>query len=225
MYDRVCKLETGFAACLGAVNRAVGTNLSPPRVKALDTRHFALHEHMPGDVASLAWSRFELRGCDSNSTRPTIRNSRVLPRPSDFYEGGAAGREAAAIVAELYAVDFKQYGYDPRHFDEEALREFGEVSSKGAAAAHGGRAARARDGHCPKGTSNHLGPAAARQPTECMGWCDGAKEKKGHEHTCGLAGCAGCGFCGWRRQGARGGGDAGGVHRGGGHGAEERARL
>ena len=214
VYDKVCKLETGFAACLNSVNRAAGTNLTPPRVKALDTRHFALHEHMPGDVASSAWSRFELRGCDVNSTRPTIRNSRVLPRPSDFYQGGVAGREAAAIVAELYALDFKQYDYDPRHFDEEALQEFGEASKKGGAGGHGGAGgSAARDGGCPKGTSDHVEPEPP--PTGCMGWCDGAKEKKGKEHTCGLAGCAGCGFCGRRRQAAAGGGAGGG---GGGHG-------
>ena len=133
---------------------------------------------MPGDVASSAWSSFELRGCDVNSTRPTIRNSRVLPRPSDFYQGGVAGREAAAIVAELYALDFKQYDYDPRHFDEEALQEFGEASKKGGAGGHGGAGgSAARDGGCPKGTSDHVEPEPP--PTGCMGWCDGAKEKKG----------------------------------------------
>ena len=227
VYDKVCKLEKGFAACLNSVNRVTGTNLTPPRVKALDTRHFALHEHMPGDVASSAWTSFELRGCNFNTTRPTILNSRILPRPSDFYEGGAAGQEAAAIVAELYAVDFEQYDYDPRRVDEEALQEFGEVSKKagnggrggGGGSKRGSGGGSKRGSGCGSEAAKEAAPVAPGPPSECRGWCDNAEEMKGTEHTCGLPGCAGCDFCGRRRRAAGGrGAGRGGV--GGEHGAE-----
>ena len=203
-YDKVCKLEKNFAACLDSVNRVAGTNLTPPRVKALEGKgHFALHEHMPGDVASSAWTSFKLRGCDYNSTRPTIRNSRILPRPSDFYEGGAAGREAAAIVAELYAVDFEQYEYDPHRVDEETLREFGATpsgkvgGSGGSGGGSGGGGGRS-DGCSSEATESAASVAPETSPSECRGWCATAEATKGTEHTCGLPGCAGCSSCGQR---------------------------
>ena len=141
---------------------------------------------MHGDVAGRPWNSFKLRDKHSNSTRPTIRNSRVLPRPSDFYEGGPAGKEAAKIVAELYAIDFEQYGYDPHVFDAQALDEFLGQEKAGMAAA----AAAAKKAE-EEAAAKALKEGKEEVPV-CKSWCN--------QYTCRQEDvCGGCSVCGTQR--------------------------
>jgi protein-L-isoaspartate O-methyltransferase len=184
-YDVICKLDHNFRACLRRVNRRAGTNFSVPTVGS-EGGHFALHEQMHGDVAGRPWNSFKLRDKHSNSTRPTIRNSRVLPRPSDFYEGGPAGKEAAKIVAELYAIDFEQYGYDRHVFDAQALDEFLGQEKAGMAAA----AAAAKKAE-EEAAAKALKEGKEEVPV-CKSWCN--------QYTCRQEDvCGGCSVCGTQR--------------------------
>ena len=102
VFDPVCKLEGDLEACLGAVNRRTGANFSMARAAESSASHNAEHQELSGDVADRPYGSFPLSSAD--------HSSKVFPEPSDFYRG-SKGAEAAALVVELYGVDFELYKY------------------------------------------------------------------------------------------------------------------
>ena len=101
VFDSVCKLEHELQACLDAVNSRTGANFSVTRAAETSAPHSNEHQAMSGDdVATLPYGSFP-KG-DKGQT--------LFPEPADYYRG-PKGAEAAALVVELYQVDFDQYKY------------------------------------------------------------------------------------------------------------------
>ena len=106
VFDPVCKLEDELEACLGAVNRRTGANFSLTRAAETSASHNVEHQEVSGDVANRPYGSFP-KASEGYSGRG---GARAFPEPSDFYRG-PSGAEAAALVVELYKVDFALYKY------------------------------------------------------------------------------------------------------------------
>ena len=85
-----------------------GTHFGLPTVSG-HWGHESIHDNVPGEVAGRAWRDFEKR-----------QSAKVLPYTHEFYRG-AAGTKAKQLVAELFRVDFEQYGYDKKQLDAASL--------------------------------------------------------------------------------------------------------
>ena len=98
VFDSVCKLEDELdQACLDAVNSRTGTNFSVALAAETSASHTSDHQEVSGDdVAALPYGSFPKGD----------KGKKVFPEPADYYRG-PKGAEAAALVVELYQVDFE----------------------------------------------------------------------------------------------------------------------
>jgi len=116
VFDSVCKLEDDLEACLDAVNSRTGTNFSVARAAETSAPHTSDHQELSGDdVAALPYGSFPKGD----------KGKKVFPEPADYYRG-PKGAEAAALVVELYQVDFELYKYstaDPTGIGLMSLQE------------------------------------------------------------------------------------------------------
>ena len=113
-YGTICKLEEDLAGCLHTVSGRTGAKFSADKAAQDPAHHNSAHVSSNGDVAwgdvaAHAWRTFAREAGEKGR-----QGYRILPTVDYFYLGGPLGREAAGIVADLYAVDFETYGYDPK---------------------------------------------------------------------------------------------------------------